>query len=56
MLLCRLCHWPVDEGRSGVSGRLVTLADRILLGPVDRPLWPNREALGWHRRKVFLNR
>lgn len=47
---------PRLAGSDNVPGHLLTLADRIILGPAERALWPDREALGWHRRKVFLRR
>jgi putative restriction endonuclease len=39
-----------------VAGHLLTLAGRGILGPVERRLWPDRDALAWHRREVLLRR
>jgi hypothetical protein len=35
---------------------LLTLSGRHMLGPAERPLWPDVEALSWHGRQVFRRR
>lgn len=35
------------------AGHLTTLENRDILGPEDRDLWPDPDALKWHRQKVF---
>lgn len=47
---------PRLAGSDNVPGHLLTLADRIILGPGERALWPELEALRWHRRHVLLHR
>lgn len=39
---------------TNVPGFLLNLADRPIIGPQDRDLWPAREALAHHRRKFRL--
>jgi putative restriction endonuclease len=39
-----------------VPGHLLTLADRTIIGPAKRFLWPDLDALRWHRRQVCLRR
>jgi putative restriction endonuclease len=39
-----------------VPGHLLTLNGRGIIGPSERPFWPDREALNWHRRNVFRKR
>ncbi|HEX6385408.1 MAG TPA: hypothetical protein VF177_12115 [Anaerolineae bacterium] len=36
-----------------VPGHLLTLAGRYMIGPAERPLWPDVDALSWHGREVF---
>jgi putative restriction endonuclease len=36
-----------------VPGHLQTLEGRAIIGPAEPALWPDVEALGWHREKVF---
>jgi putative restriction endonuclease len=36
-----------------VPGHLLTLTDRAIIGPVEQSLWPDLDALSWHRRNVF---
>jgi len=36
-----------------VPGHLLTLVQREILGPAERTLWPDREALDYHRAKVY---
>ncbi len=36
-----------------LAGHLTTLENRSILGPDDQNLWPDLEALKWHRQKVF---
>lgn len=35
------------------AGHLTTLENRDILGPEERDLWPNPDALKWHRKEVF---
>jgi len=39
-----------------VPGHLLTLAGRGIIGPAERPLWPDLDALSWHRQHVFRRR
>jgi putative restriction endonuclease len=39
-----------------VPGHLLTLTDRGIIGPVEQPLWPDLDALSWHRQHVFRKR
>ena len=39
-----------------VPGHLLTLAGRGIIGPDEHPLWPDLDALGWHRQHVFRKR
>lgn len=39
-----------------VPGHLLTLSGRGILGPAERYLWPDQDALSWHRREVFRRR
>ena len=36
------------------AGALLNLADRNILGPVDKSLWPHRIHLEWHRKEFRL--
>jgi putative restriction endonuclease len=36
-----------------LAGHLPTLENRSILGPEDQDLWPDHDALKWHRQKVF---
>lgn len=36
-----------------LAGHLTTLENRSILGPDAQDLWPDLEALKWHRQKVF---
>jgi putative restriction endonuclease len=36
-----------------IPGHLLALERRTIIGPADEALWPDRNALGWHRREVF---
>jgi putative restriction endonuclease len=36
-----------------VPGHLVTLNGRGIIGPIERPLWPDLDALSWHRQERF---
>ena len=35
-----------------VAGHLLTLEGRSIIGPLERSLWPDLDALAWHRREV----
>lgn len=39
---------------NNVPGHLITLADRIIIGPDEKVLWPDLDAIAWHRQKVFI--
>jgi hypothetical protein len=40
-----------------VAGHLLTLEGRsIIIGPVEQALWPDLDALAWHRREVLQSR
>jgi putative restriction endonuclease len=45
---------PQLATNDNVPGHLLTLADRTIIGPAERSLWPNLDALSWHRRRVLL--
>ena len=47
---------PQLTARHNVSGHLLALAGRGIICPAEKPLWPDREALRWHRRHVFRRR
>lgn len=37
-----------------LPGHLLTVENRQILGPTDDKLWPDTDAIKWHRHKVFL--
>jgi len=37
-----------------LPGHLLTVENRQILGPNDDDLWPDLDALGWHRQNVFF--
>lgn len=39
-----------------IPGHVVTFASRKIIGPEEENLWPDLEALNWHRQNVFRNR
>jgi putative restriction endonuclease len=39
-----------------VPGHLLTLDGRGVIGPVEPTLWPDLDALSWHRQHVFYKR
>lgn len=45
---------PQLAANENVPGHLLTLANRAIIGPAEPPLWPNLDALKWHRRQVLL--
>ena len=47
---------PQLSHMGNVAGHLGTVGDRELLGPAEEVLWPEKEALAWHRSKVFRAR
>jgi putative restriction endonuclease len=47
---------PQLAANENVPGHLLTLAKRAIIAPAERPLWPDLDALSWHRREVFLRR
>jgi putative restriction endonuclease len=47
---------PRLAATENVAGHLLTLADRAIIGPAERRLWPDLDSLSWHRRRVFLER
>ena len=50
LLASQLAHQP------NVPGHLATLAGRGILGPAARDLWPDHDALAWHRQEVLRAR
>ena len=36
-----------------VAGHLLTLEGRPIIGPGEQALWPDLDALAWHRREVL---
>lgn len=36
-----------------MPGHLLTLEDRIILGPKEEDFWPDRDSLSWHRKNIF---
>lgn len=50
LLTPQLAHQP------NVPGHLATLAGRGILGPAARDLWPDHDALAWHRQEVLRAR
>lgn len=47
---------PQLSRRGNVCGHIVTLSERPIIGPDDKPLWPDLDALSWHRRHKFRTR
>jgi putative restriction endonuclease len=45
---------PQLAARENVPGHLATLNGRGMIGPNEQQLWPERNSLKWHLRKVFL--
>jgi putative restriction endonuclease len=39
-----------------VPGHLLTLNGRGIIGPAEQPLWPDTDALSWHRQHRFRKR
>ena len=39
-----------------IPGHVVTLASRKIIGPEEENLWPDLDALSWHRQHKFRNR
>lgn len=39
-----------------IPGHILALADRKIIGPEEESLWPDLEALSWHRQNVFRRR
>jgi putative restriction endonuclease len=39
-----------------LPGYLTNLEGRVILGPSQRPFWPDAESLRWHRENVFRAR
>ena len=39
-----------------VAGHLLTLDGRSIIGPGEQALWPDLDALAWHRREVLRAR
>lgn len=52
----RVLASPRLTGSDNVPGHLLTLAERMILGPAERALWPALDKLRWHRREVLLRR
>lgn len=47
---------PQLSTNHNVPGHLLTLSGRGILGPTEKPLWPDLDALAWHRENVFRGR
>jgi putative restriction endonuclease len=47
---------PQLAASHNVPGHLLTLAGRGIIGPTEKPLWPDVDALSWHRKHVFRRR
>ncbi|GAB4545169.1 MAG: hypothetical protein Kow0063_39110 [Anaerolineae bacterium] len=47
---------PQMTAAHSVPGHLLALADRGIIGPVEQHLWPDLDALSWHRRHVLRRR
>jgi putative restriction endonuclease len=47
---------PQLASGQNVPGHLVTLEGRGIIGPGEQSLWPDLDALSWHRRNVFRKR
>lgn len=47
---------PQLAANDNVPGHLLTLAGRAIIGPGEHLLWPDLDALNWHRRHVVLKR
>ncbi len=47
---------PQLAADQNVPGHLLTLSDRGIIGPIEQPLWPDLNALSWHRQHVFRRR
>jgi putative restriction endonuclease len=47
---------PQLAANQNVPGHLLTLTGRGIIGPSEQPLWPDLDALGWHRQHVFRKR
>src|SRR5262249_7212563 len=39
-----------------IPGHVITFASREIIGPKEETLWPDLEALDWHRQNVFRRR
>jgi len=46
---------PELRATSNVAGHLLTLENRTMIGPSEQVLWPDLDALSWHRQNVFRN-
>jgi putative restriction endonuclease len=47
---------PQLSSNHNIHGHVVTLANRKIIGPEEKSLWPDLYALSWHRHNVFRNR
>lgn len=47
---------PQLNANHNIPGHVTTLSGRSIIGPVQKPFWPELDALSWHRRNVFRNR
>jgi putative restriction endonuclease len=47
---------PQLAASHNVPGHLLTLVGRGIIGPTEKPLWPDLDALSWHRQHVFRKR
>jgi len=41
------------NAQGNIAGHLLTLHERPLVAPVDGALWPDRDALRWHREQCL---
>lgn len=44
---------PQLSTNHNIPGHLPTLVGRSIIGPTERSLWPDLDALNWHRQSVF---
>src|SRR5215510_7855323 len=47
---------PQLSANHNIPGHVVTLANRKIIGPEEESLWPDLDALSWHRQNVFRSR
>ncbi len=47
---------PQLSARRNTPGHLPNLHGQDIIGPAEQTLWPDLDALSWHRRNVFRGR